>query len=103
MKTSFLGSKLCQTALLIPPKSYSVGVGCGGGGEKSQDLSGQGGVDSAEAAPGALVRTEPDVQRSGSLGSETDGERKLETFFYPTGAIILSKLTMLSYLCSTFD
>lgn len=31
VKTSFLGSKLCQTALLIPPKSYSVGVGCGGG------------------------------------------------------------------------
>lgn len=31
MKTSFLGSKLCQTALLIPPKSYSLGVGWGGG------------------------------------------------------------------------
>ena len=45
------------------------------------DLSGQGGVDSAEAAPGALVRTEPNVQHSGSLDSETDGEGKVETFF----------------------
>ena len=37
MKTSFLGSKLCQTALLIPPKSYSVGVGWGGVGVRVGD------------------------------------------------------------------